>query len=430
MSARPGAWIAGVVLLCTGGLLAPAHADEAEAAAAIAKLLEVGWNTTPQARLATNAQYVEVLKVAGSDPRTPRAAALVLMQQRRYDVVGKQLDLLLEHDPADLEAWRAKIWLATLLKNFPEALLAADKLGQALPAEAEVTTESEIAARQSIAFLGRIFGYISGPMVDAANQEPRKAAEKRLLARLSPARQEEFRRARDGVLQRFIEMSDEKLEHQEEVKVAAEAEKERVLAGVEATREANVKRLEELKVQRDRIRGELKAELDEIAKADQPLVSQLAQLSAQLAANSLRLGTISNEILRWQNLLSRVKDPNLRNLYLSELDVLNLEASQLDNYQVGLRRMAAGVTAQRQQLFLRQQQANANYGGQLNGLDKEYQDLEKKEKRADADERRAGRPISTTTGKSRALGATATALSTYDQFPLEAAKERLLESLK
>jgi hypothetical protein len=430
MPARPGAWIACIVLLCGGGLLTAAHADDAEATAAIAKLLEVGWNTTPQARLDTNAQYMEVLKVAGSDPRVPRAAALVLLQQRRYDVVAKQLDLLLEHDPADLEAWRAKVWLATLLKNFPEALLAADKLGQNLPEEAEVTTEAEIAAREYIAFLGRIFGYISGPMVDAANQEPRKIAEKRLLARLSPARQDEFRRARDGVLQRFIEMSDEKQDHQEQVKVAAEAEKERVLAGVEATREANAHRLEELKEQRDKLRSELKAELDEIAKADQPLVGQLAQLSAQSAAGNRTLFNLNNEIALLQNQLSREKDPNLRAILLSQLDGVNFQVARVQGNLNGINRLAVGVTAQRRILFQRQQQANANYGGQLSGLDKEYQDLEKKEKRADADERRAGRPISTTTGKSLALSATATALSTYDQFPLEAAKARLLETLK
>src|SRR5688500_12325209 len=151
---------------------------KAELRAALEKLLEVGWKTTPQARLATNVQYVEVLKVAGTDLRANRAAALVLMQQRRFEDVPRQVDAILDKQPDDLLAWRAKVWVAAMLKNYPQALLAADDTSQHLPAEAEPSTASETEAREYIAFLGRIFGYIGGPMTESANQEQRKTAEK------------------------------------------------------------------------------------------------------------------------------------------------------------------------------------------------------------------------------------------------------------
>ena len=56
--------------------------------------------------------------------------------------------------------------------------------------------------------------------------------------------------------------------------------------------------------------------------------------------------------------------------------------------------------------------------------------LGKREKRADYEEKKAKRPVSSTSTKTLALSTTVTSLSTYDKFPLEQAKQRLLEELK
>ena len=425
-------------LILFGGAVATssnARGDEsdvrkAEFRAAIEKLLEVGWKTTPQARLATNAQYIEVLKVAGTDLRANRAAALVLMQQRRFEDVPRQVDAILDKQPDDLLAWRAKVWVAAMLKNYPQALLAADDMSQHLPAEAEPSTASETEAREYIAFLGRIFGYLGGPMTESANQEQRKSAEKKIVARLSESRRAAFEAARDGVLQRYLEMTDEKIEQKEKAKEAADAEKEKTLQEIAALRDENAKRLAELKDQRDKLRSELKAELDEIAKADQPLVSELARLTARAATINRDLFTYDNEIARLQAAAAREEDQNLRNLLSNQITSLQFQAARVQGDLAAVNRLGAGVNAQRAQLVARGQQAQANFGGQLGRLDKEYQELQKGEKRADVEEKRARRPGSTTTGRSLSLGATATALSTYDQFPLEEAKARLLDELK
>src|SRR6266536_918776 len=72
--------------LLAGGLLLlvvdPARGGDGSAA--IAKLLDVGWSITPQARTDADLQYEEVRRLAGSDPRALEASWLVLMQQRRF----------------------------------------------------------------------------------------------------------------------------------------------------------------------------------------------------------------------------------------------------------------------------------------------------------------------------------------------------------
>ena len=91
---------ASLLLLCATA----ARADDAAAIAAIEKLLDVGWATTPQARTAADLQYRVVSLAAAGDPRGLAAAWLVLMQQRRYDEALKRLDEYLAKAPGDLQA--------------------------------------------------------------------------------------------------------------------------------------------------------------------------------------------------------------------------------------------------------------------------------------------------------------------------------------
>src|SRR5689334_9303947 len=101
-------------LLITGSLLFLATpAPAADASAAIARLLDVGWSNTPQARADADLQLEEVRRVAGSDVRALQAWWLVLMQQRRFDEALKPIDEHLAKEPTDFAAWRAKVWVQT-----------------------------------------------------------------------------------------------------------------------------------------------------------------------------------------------------------------------------------------------------------------------------------------------------------------------------
>src|SRR5688572_5392972 len=151
-----------------------ASALDAPAKAAIGKLLEVGWSASPQARTAADLQYDEVLRVAAGDKAALTASLLVLLQQRRYDEALKRADALLAKDETDLTALRAKAWITTLLKNYQAAMIAADQLSQQLQAKPP-TNEAEQAVHDELfAFLGRIYGYLGGPIADAVNQDERK----------------------------------------------------------------------------------------------------------------------------------------------------------------------------------------------------------------------------------------------------------------
>jgi hypothetical protein len=417
----------GLLICCC---LQPARADEAEVNAAIAKLLEVGWTTNFQARAATDLQYQEVLKVAAGDPRALTASWLVLMQQRRYDDALKRIDEYLARQPGDLVGLQAKAWTQAILKNYQGAMLTADKIGQQIADEPPITGADADQHQETIGFLGRLFGYFGGPLTDIVNQDQRKLAEKKLLARLNESDKPLFEEARDGVLTKHIELTDNKADEQGKAIETAAADKEKTLQEVAAEREQIAGRADELKSRGDSLQAELKDELAELQKQDAPLAQELARLEARAAVLNRDLFAYQADIDRFERLAASERDPVRRQQWLIEADRLIVIANRIDADLAGVNRLGRNVQAQRATLAARAQQAQAAAAGQAQQIDREMVDLAKRDKRADGIEKRAGRPATGTTSKVRSLSAQATALTTYDQFPLEAVRERLLESLK
>jgi hypothetical protein len=422
-----------ICLLASGLLVchfAPARGDEAEANAAIKKLLQVGWSGNFQSRAAADLQYQEVLKLAAGDPRALSASWLVLMQQRRYDDALKRIDEYLAKQPADLQALRAKAWTHAILKNYQGALLTADKLSAQLLEEPPITKADAAEHEEAIAFLGRLLGFIGGPIADVANQDQRKTAEKQIVARLDDSQRPKFEEARDGVLAKHIELTDNKADERDKAIEVAAADKQKTLEEVAAEREQIAGRSGELQERTDKLNSELKSELDQLARQDTPLVQELARLDARATVLNRDLFAYQADVDRYERLAATEKDQIRRQQWLIEADRLAVIVSRIDADLAGVTRLARNVQSQRAALALRAQQAQANAAGQVQRIDRELQDLAKRDKRADGIEKRAGRPATGATSKVRSLSAQATALTTYDQFPLEAAREKLLESLR
>jgi hypothetical protein len=416
----------GMACLC----LLARPASGSDATEAIAKLLEVGWSIAPQARLAADAQYEEVVRLAGKDPQALEAAWLVLMQQRRFDEALARLDEHLARQPEDRAALRAKTWIQTVLKNYAAAFVSADRLSTLLAKDASATDDERAAHDEAIGFLGRLAGYLGGPAADVVNQEERKGLEKKCLARLDESKRPLFDDARNGVLAKFIEMTDESADAREKIAKTAKAEKERTLAELQTDKEKLDAREKELEERRNKLNGEYKAELDEIAKQDQPLMTQQAQLNSRSALLSGDLLSTQSQIVTLQQLAAQEKNVQRQQQYLNQANSLAFIAGRMEADLLGLNRLIRGVQTQRAALQSRRGQAQTSTANQVDRLNRELASLGKRERRNEGLEKKASRAGAPATSKIRSLSAQATALSTYDAFPLEATRARLLEALR
>jgi hypothetical protein len=430
MQVRVYTWALLVVSLGSSLTVFSASADEATTKAGIRRLLEEGWSISPSARAAADAQYADLQQTAAGDKRLLTASALVLMQQRRYDDAGKRLDELLAEDSKNTLALRAKIWLSATLKNYGGAMVDAERLSALLPAESTQNADAEAEAREHLAFLGRICGYLAGPVADNVDQLARKELEKKITIGLSDARLTVFEQARDGVTQKYFELTDTKEDAAKRVIDQRKAESEQALQDVEATRQQIADRVKELEELASKLQKELNDELNEIQRLDRPLVADLARLDVRAANIRNDLASTELEIDRLSIRLERERDPMIRALIRRDIDQLSFLASRTAGDLATINRQGANVQAQRGALAQRQQQAQNNFGGQLDRANKELIALGKRDKRADYEEKKARRPVTGSSARTAALTTQATALSTYEKFPLDQARQRLLNELR
>lgn len=317
-----------------------------------------------------------------------------------------------------------------MLKNYAGAFLSLDRLSNLLAAHPATTDAQRAEQNEIIAFLGRLIGYFGGPAADFVNQDERKALEKRVLDRLAESQRPLLEDARNGVLSRFVEMTDESANARDRAAATARAEKEKTLAELQTDKQKLDAREKELDDRRTKLNSEYRAEMDEIAKQDQPLVQQQAQLTGRANVLNNDLAGMTVQIGTLQQLAAQEKNVTRQQQFLAEANALSLVASRAEADLLCVNRLLRGVSGQRSALQTRRVQAQANTASQIDRIDHELAELGKRERRNDNLEKRASRPALPTTSKVRALSAQATALSTYDAFPLEAAKAKLLESLK
>ncbi len=419
-----------LAVLCGCLLTRGLNAEEADTRRAIQRLIDVGWSTSPSARAAVDTAFTEETAAIAGDQRALKAWTLILLHQRRYDEASRRLDQWLARDSNNWFALRARIWLWTILKNYPAAMLSAEKLAEQIAAADGKSMDVDEELSELTTYLGRIYGYLAGPVAGTVNQDERRLSERKVLSRLGDQRAELFSKSRDRVLQQHLELSDTRSDELEKARDREAAEREKTLAEVAAEREQMQTRAGEIKEQRAKLREEMQSEVSELEKQERPLALQYSQLDARATGVNRELRSLTLQIDRLEFDASREEDPVLRNRLLRDADRLRILATRLDGELVALQRQAAGIEQQRAILAGKLREVQNNYGGQIAGLDREMAAFAKREKRLAADEARAKKPIRATTGQVLSLGAQAAALTTYDTLPLESAKEAVLAEIK
>jgi hypothetical protein len=104
----------------------------------------------------------------------------------------------------------------------------------------------------------------------------------------------------------------------------------------------------------------------------------------------------------------------------------------LGRYDIDLRGIhgeLAGLAAQRVQLAARRQAAVARNRAEIDQVDRRLSDLRTTERRITNQEKKANQPVAGNTAAVVAMAAKARAFTTYEPFPFEEERARLLQSL-
>lgn len=405
-----------------------ARADDTMLRAEVATLFQVGWDTGTASRAAADEQFQKIAAAGTADARATYAYALVLLKQRRYDDAAKPLAAAVAADPTHWGARQNQIRLLMLTKKYDAALVNLDQFSEQI-AEATEEQLSPQQRRETVAFLGRIIGFLEGPAERDVAATTRRRVQRRIESRLAEQELARYDEARDGVLARFAELAGASQRGREDALAAKERHRDEAQQGLEDRRAQQQERRTELLGHADKIRKEMQDNQTEFAKAEQPLLDRLARLNRQAEIPRREIALLITDADSLRATAARVEDPIERERLLFRAQQLEIVASRYDADLAALERQASVINVERARLQEGFQRNNAVLVNSLRTIDKELTALQRGEKRNALDERRLERPLTSGTRAVRALEAEAGAFTTYEPLPLEEDRQRLLDSL-
>ncbi len=405
-----------------------ARADDAETARVVNAMFEVGWDAKFSARQAADEKYEQLKQLAPGDRRVANAYGIVLVKQGRYPDAAKIYEGLLKADEKEVRLWVTKIRLSMITKNYMQALVEMENLSALFPPPADEPGDD--AFLDHARFLGRMFGFLEGPAATSVSEPLRERYQRKIVDAIGNPRQAVFEQSRKAVLEVFTDLSDAKQETEDKARDEAEAELKKRQQELEEQLTRIDERQKDLLPMRDKLGSEAKAELEGIAKEDRPLIAQLARVDAQASVVRRELALIVADIDQLRERARREKDPAVRDSLLRQADRLSILARRYDTDLAVLERQAAVIQAQRAEIQVRYARTEAQYAAQIARIDAELAELEKQQKRNAADQKRAERIADRPTTAGRGLSVQKSAFTTYDEFPLEAERLRILETFR
>jgi hypothetical protein len=401
-------------------------ADDALLGRGVQKLFDVGWDTSVKAREQADEVAAKIDELFPGDPRGGYAYVLVLTKQRRYGEAVRRMKQVLTGDSDNVALWMASVRLDMLTKDYASALAGMEQMSKLLP----TAGTDEDAYRDEAVFLGRMFGYLQGPVEGEVGADLVDAAKEKVLARIGEARSVAFDQGRRRVRETFSALTFEKQETQAEEKAAAEEEQRRLLADVKEEKSGLDPKRDELRTDQKKLRDDAKQRLNDLADDERPLLVQLNQIQAQILLVRRQLATAVANLNSAQIAMNNQRNQTTRSQIGIQVSNFNLIASRYQSQLSLLERRA--ILINRQRALMRRQvgQSQAAAAAEIASIEKELGELDKREKRLDVQELKGSKEKPVIARSVRLLDVELAAFTTYDEFPLENEKLRVLEWFK
>jgi hypothetical protein len=363
------------------------------------------------------------------DPRISYAQALVEMRNVKYDVAKRLLDEALIADKGNTAMRRTKIWVLMVTRDYPAAIVELETLSKLLRDDQAIDRAKPDSA-PVIEFMGRMFGFLDGPARSAVTESVRADYRKRILSDFSTAERMAFDAAYDAVLRRFAELDLDRQQTRSDAKADEQKKQERARQELERERTRVGQEKSTLEQRASSSSAEFERRLADVDNQLRPLVVRQSRLEAQGSAITREMAGLQAEIARLLDLADNDDDPVDAARLRAEARRL---AAALGRYDVDLRAVnseLAGLAAQRATLAGQRRSVIAGQQAETDRIDRRATELRNTERRITTDEKKANQPVGGNTGAVASLAAKSKAFTTYDAFPFEEERARLLQSFR
>ncbi len=395
----------------------------------VAELMETGWERSHRARAEAERLYERVRTAAPSDHRVTYAYALVQLRQLRYAQAAELLDRVLAADTRDLAAWKTRLWLLVLMKEYDAALARMGEAGEVIPPEKATPGDPDSPQRDLAELLGRIFGFLEGPVREAVDQPRVAQCRREVLARLGGEGQRALEQARGSVLAEFDGRVRHSVRAAEEALAEAETKKRAMLDELQRRQQETAEDVADAEAREAEARERLAYEIARIRGEEQQIAAAMRRVEFQAAAASRELRVIDNRIADLVLAADREEDPDRKQRLMNQAARWQLERGIPLRRLAAAESQAAGLAVQHANLLRQQREAEARYGRQFDTLQTMRSSLDRLES---VQGRAEAQAVSGNTAGVRGQRRRSTALTTYVPLPisLEEQRKRLLDSFR
>lgn len=419
---------ADLIAVCAGVVFAQPLLLRAEATSEqVRALFALSTKVTPSAMKAAREHY-EKLTIDGHGPLVDYAFALVLIAQHQLEEAGQLLSALVKATPASAAPRRTLIWVQISRKDYAAALVEMEALAAILARQKTITTDTREGAR----FLGTSIGFLSGPASSPKIARLVADARKQIIGELGKSLQPEFDNGFLSAGELFASLQNEATTAKEEVtQIQAEAIKSQT-EQFEGEKAAIDEARQDLEAKADARQQETQAELDALNEKLSELQTQYSDVMARGAPLQAQISAAQAEISALTQLVQQedgsqvmvYRDPDRARFLERLISQLQIQLAPLQAELNAINFRVADLRNKNAALLRR-------HNIDLQKMFGEGQKLAKSQTRLE----RIGKATSKAkaTGEStrtRTISARMTTFGTYEPFPMEKEKDRVLRALK
>jgi chromosome segregation ATPase len=379
--------------------------------------LDVWLDQTWEKNLNNRTQSVELYELVPVDsPTVFLAYAVNRFRHNRIREAGEAVDAALSIAPENLDARLLSVWAKTVRDQYDSAMTSIRTLGKTIQNRNLPAAKLDNTYRR----IGRLLGYLQGPVGDQVNQEILRAAIGELSVGLAPHHQELVRQEMNTVITDYEERLkhlDKKVEQSvKENEVAKDADRKLI------NQENALLKSQDQQIQnrQKQVTDEGKLKIDQAITKLQPLQSELASLEAEI--QFARQNTQALQTALFFNL----NDPNGS---LLQSDVLRYQLQDSFFRLSILGRRADAVAFDLNRGANEIAQIRNRYGGELSQLERDLNNSVKKQRRNSKRLAKLANPTKPNNKKVALLNNRISALNSYDQLPLELYRADLLNAI-
>lgn len=389
----------------------------------VRQLLNENWENNSTAK-----KKVEELasRVSNEDPDPLDAYALGLthIKQGKYVSAIDWMRLSYVTDDNNLAARRANIWLLARTRQHNRALQELAELLTRINEAPELPVEEH---DELIRFAGRMMGFYAGPASDQVASATLDRYSRQILLEIKEADLDAFDESRDKVLADYENAVERADSTEADAEVDAVEDQKRIIAALEDQQMELQNSIARIRPQLDQLRADAQRDLGQIESKDEPLASDMDRLNSQAISLDSELGLVISDINRLEWRASREKDPYFRDRFLYEADRLRITARRIESDLINVDSRLGRVATQRRDLRAEYANLERQYDRQIERIVDELEKFQKAQRRTDAQLVRARRGPDVDMRRVRTMKAQLNAITTYEEFPLESERARLLK---